>query len=62
MPTDAPEVIYVDRREIWCDGGHGALGHPRVYLRIDVDETKVECGYCDRLFILKDGAHADDGH
>ena len=35
-----------------------ALGHPRVFLRID-EKGWVECGYCDRRFVLK-GGPADD--
>jgi uncharacterized Zn-finger protein len=25
----APEVIVVDQKRVMCDGGGGALGHPR---------------------------------
>jgi uncharacterized Zn-finger protein len=32
-----------------------ALGHPRVYLRIEPDTGFVECGYCDRRFVLEGG-------
>ena len=42
-----------------CDGGGGALGHPRVYLEMGQDDF-VECPYCDRRFVLKDSA-ADTG-
>jgi uncharacterized Zn-finger protein len=35
-----------------CDGG-GALGHPLVYLTIAA-QGWVECGYCDRRFVLAD--------
>ena len=31
-----------------------ALGHPRVYMQID-EKGYVDCGYCDRRFILKGG-------
>ncbi|WP_420871276.1 zinc-finger domain-containing protein [Marinicauda algicola] len=37
-----------------CDGGGGALGHPRVYYELG-DEGFVECGYCDRRFVLEGG-------
>jgi uncharacterized Zn-finger protein len=40
-----------------CDGATDispALGHPRVYLQID-EKGFVECGYCDRRFILTGG-------
>ncbi len=52
-----PESIRVNTPSVACDGGgviDPALGHPRVYLRID-DNGFVECGYCDRRFILEGG-------
>jgi uncharacterized Zn-finger protein len=55
MPVEAPEIIPVDDTRACCDGGGGALGHPRVYLEMG-DETFVECPYCDRRFVLRDGA------
>ena len=45
----APETIATDSPEVRCDGG--ALGHPRVYLRIG-DAGWVECPYCDCRFEL----------
>lgn len=33
-----------------CDGGGGALGHPKVWYSFD-GKASVECGYCGRLFI-----------
>jgi NADH dehydrogenase (ubiquinone) Fe-S protein 6 len=61
--TDAPETILVRTRRIACDGsGEGvpaALGHPRVWLEID-ESGFVECGYCDRRYVLAGGA-ADNG-
>ena len=51
----APEIIEVESTRVMCDGGGGALGHPRVYLEMG-DEDFVECGYCDRRFVLKKGA------
>lgn len=29
-PHPAPETEIVDRFRVCCDGGEGALGHPRV--------------------------------
>ena len=52
---DAPETEEVTTRRIACDGGGGALGHPRVWLQIG-DEGWVECGYCDKKFVLKPGS------
>lgn len=49
---DNPEVIIVETKRVMCDGGGGALGHPRVYYDMG-DQDFVECGYCDRRFVLK---------
>jgi uncharacterized Zn-finger protein len=46
----APETIVVSSRRVKCDGG-GALGHPVVYYDIG-EKDHVECGYCDRRFVL----------
>ena len=54
-----PETIIIDSMQVACDGSgevSPALGHPRVYLRIDPALGYVECGYCDRRFILRGGA------
>ena len=63
--SDAPEVTLVDTRRVWCDGAGdirggenyrpAALGHPRVYMEID-EKGYVDCGYCDRRFVLKGNA------
>ncbi|MDO6414673.1 zinc-finger domain-containing protein [Sphingomonas sp. BIUV-7] len=55
----APETALVTSPRVACDGateipGGAALGHPRVFLEID-EKGYVECGYCDRRFILKGG-------
>lgn len=52
---DAPEIIEVSERSVSCDGGGGALGHPKVYLSMG-DGDFVECPYCDRRFVLAPGA------
>ncbi len=52
-----PEIIRIKSLTIACDGAgviDAALGHPRVYLHID-DNGFVECGYCDRRFVLEGG-------
>ena len=54
-----PEISRVTQRRVACDGatdipGGAALGHPRVYLEID-DTGYVDCGYCDRRFVLIGG-------
>lgn len=53
-----PEVFKVPTDRAACDGSGAVspeLGHPRVYLRIDPEVGFVECGYCDRRFILEGG-------
>ena len=42
--------LPADTDGVSCDGGGGALGHPKVWYSFDGQNT-VECGYCDRLFI-----------
>jgi uncharacterized Zn-finger protein len=54
----APETITVTSRRVKCDGGNGALGHPVVFYDMG-EENFVDCGYCDRRFVLAVGA---DGH
>ncbi len=52
-----PEVIRIASKTVACDGAgviDAALGHPRVFLHVD-DNGFVDCGYCDRRFILKGG-------
>ena len=49
-----PEAIVVSTKRVACDGGGGALGHPLVYMDMGGDDF-VECGYCDRRFVLKGG-------
>jgi uncharacterized Zn-finger protein len=51
----APEVIAVRSGRVACDGVGGALGHPRVWLEMG-EATFVECPYCDRRFVLAQGA------
>jgi uncharacterized Zn-finger protein len=54
------EIIHVDERTVACDGGDGAMGHPRVFLHI-ADE-RVMCPYCSRLYVLNPGADHASGH
>lgn len=55
MSTEAPETIEIDSPRVACDGGVGPLGHPRVWLTAG-KEGFVECPYCDRRYVLKEGA------
>ena len=64
MSLPPPEVSKVTTRSVWCDGATdirsgerykpAALGHPKVYLKID-EHGYVDCGYCDRRFVLEGG-------
>ena len=58
---DAVEIIEADGPEVACDGGGGALGHPRVYLNMGA-KREIDCPYCGRRFVLKAGAEAAGGH
>ena len=49
---EEPEIIIVDTKRVMCDGGGGALGHPRTFYDMG-EATCVECGYCDRRFVLR---------
>lgn len=52
MVTNIPETKFVTTHRISCDGGEGALGHPRIWLRIPEHQGWIECPYCDCRFIL----------
>ncbi len=54
MSAYDPEIIIVDDHAdgVSCDGGNGALGHPKTWYTFD-GQDRVECGYCDRLFIKR---------
>jgi uncharacterized Zn-finger protein len=58
--TTPTEVIPVNERTVACDGGNGALGHPRVFLHIEAHD--VMCPYCSRLYVLDAGAGHGHGH
>lgn len=59
MPTPPPETEIVTTWKIACDGGVG--GHPRVWLTIPPESGYVECGYCDKRYVI-DREHAGDDH
>ena len=68
MSIPPPETTIVETSRVWCDGATeirsgklyraAALGHPKTYFEID-EAGYVDCGYCDRRFILA-GGPADD--
>lgn len=57
--TPDPEIFLVaaDAHQIRCNGGDGALGHPRVYYTFD-GKPEITCGYCDRVFTKQPRAGA----
>lgn len=59
MNIEPPETIIIGTKKVACDGGGGALGHPRVYLSLE-GHGQVECPYCDRLYIFEDPARNQD--
>ncbi len=60
-PEVIPEVIEVETEVVDCDGGEGALGHPRVWLNM-AGQGEIDCPYCDCRFVLKKGGGAGAGH
>ena len=52
-PVESPQA-----KRHACSGG--ASGHPRVWLRIDPEKGWVECGYCDKRYVLKPGSAPAD--
>jgi len=56
MVQNPPETKVVDNLKVACDGGEGALGHPRVWLQISGEHGWVECPYCDCKFVHKDAS------
>lgn len=57
----ASEKTEVETLKVHCDGGKGAMGHPRVYLNLG-DKHQVECPYCGHQFVLKEGARVSGAH
>ncbi|MBZ6379318.1 hypothetical protein B5C34_08395 [Pacificimonas flava] len=49
-----PETVFSENKRVACEGEGGPLGHPRVWLQMGA-EGFVDCGYCDRRFILAGG-------
>ena len=60
--ADAIETIKSDSTQVSCDGGGGALGHPRVYLHIEPQVGEIECPYCSRRYVLNKDAGDHHGH
>ncbi|EDV31783.1 uncharacterized protein Dana_GF15523 [Drosophila ananassae] len=43
-------------RVVFCDGGDGPLGHPKVYINLDKPGNH-SCGYCGLRFVKKEEHH-----
>ncbi len=52
---EPPESVEVEGPRVACDGGGAAYGHPRVWLQFG-EHDHIDCPYCDKRFIRKDGA------
>jgi len=57
----ADDVVRVTKRRVSCDGGGGALGHPKTWLDMGQD-NQVQCKYCDKVFALDEKTSEDHGH
>jgi uncharacterized Zn-finger protein len=51
-PTKTFALTHVTSTSVACDGGGGALGHPRIFLNINPDIGKIACPYCSHEFKL----------
>ncbi len=51
MGDKIQQIKEVSELTVACDGGGGALGHPKVYLSLDAG-GEAECPYCDCIYRL----------
>jgi uncharacterized Zn-finger protein len=58
LPMTPFETLEIDEMVVACNGGGGALGHPKVYLNL-APSGRVECPYCSRLFVNRAVVQAD---
>ena len=42
----------VKSKKVSCNGGGGALGHPKIYLDMG-KKNLIICPYCSKIFILE---------
>lgn len=54
------ESVEVEDVKVVCDGGGGAVGHPRVFLNMG-EAREIDCPYCGKRFVLKEGVEAASG-
>ena len=58
----APETQVVTAWKVSCQGDESrSMGHPLVWLAISPDTGWVDCGYCDKRFVI-DRDHAQGDH
>ncbi|XP_003744447.1 NADH dehydrogenase [ubiquinone] iron-sulfur protein 6, mitochondrial [Galendromus occidentalis] len=48
--------IEVESRKTFCNGGDGALGHPKVFINLDKPGTQ-SCLYCGLRYVQKHHDH-----
>jgi uncharacterized Zn-finger protein len=53
IPNPSFPVVPVHHTTIACHGGGGALGHPKVYLKISRDSATT-CPYCSIQYVYVD--------
>ncbi|KAF6215222.1 hypothetical protein GE061_009974 [Apolygus lucorum] len=53
--NDVPPMKRTDR-VVWCEGGGGPLGHPKVYINLDKPGNH-SCNYCGLRFTKEDHHH-----
>ncbi|KAI6170494.1 Cysteine desulfurase, mitochondrial [Aphelenchoides bicaudatus] len=41
--------VASEEHVVWCDGGHPATGHPKIFINLDKPGTHA-CGYCGKRF------------
>ncbi|CAK0761467.1 NADH dehydrogenase (ubiquinone) Fe-S protein 6 [uncultured Gammaproteobacteria bacterium] len=51
----SPQTIEVDSDHATCNGGGGALGHPKVTIAL-AQKGQGWCSYCNQHFKIKAGA------
>ena len=59
--SQSENIFIVQTKHVSCDGGGGALGHPRVYMDMAANSS-VRCKYCDRIYQLDPKMSASESH
>ena len=63
IPAHAPQTAQVTaERVVACNGGGGALGHPKVFLTFHPGATQLSCPYCSQVYVLDQNAASGSGH